>query len=225
MPSKSFKFKDDFELSFDLLLRKKVILTSYFGYILRVISDDQYSIDLMHDKIFVDSVDLNVVFGQNTSKISYKFDSTIHFNHWVNIRLIFNISNHELEIILPDTSFVHSDIPIEYNQELKFIFGACNFHRFKTRDIPPFNLRDVKISVNEKLKYHWPLDEYEGTEAMDVVHNKVALVRNPNWTKKMHLEWMKSFENSLKGTVLVAANRDDEKVYLVGDEEMLFFLS
>jgi two-component SAPR family response regulator len=222
-PAKSFQFKGDFELSFDLLLRKQVIHTSYFGYILRVISNDQYNIDLMHNKIFVDSVDLNMVFGENMPQISYDFDSSIHFNHWINIRLRFNISSHELEFILPDTSFTQSNIPFDYNQPTKFIFGACDYGRFKTRDIPPFNLRDVKIFVDDKLKHHWPLNEYEGTEAKDVVHNKMGRVRHPNWIKKMHLEWLKSLEYSLKGNVLVAANTDEEKIYLIGNEEMLIY--
>jgi two-component SAPR family response regulator len=221
--NKSFKFKEDFELSFDLLLRKQVIHTSYFGYILRVISNDQYNIDLMHNKIFVDSIDLNMVFGENMPKISYDFDSSIHFNHWINIRLRFNISSHELEFILPDTSFTQSNIPFDYNQPTKFIFGACDYGRFKTRDIPPFNLRDVKIFVDDKLKHHWPLNEYEGTEAKDIVHNKMGRVRHPNWIKKMHLEWLKSLEYSLKGNVLVAANTDEEKIYLIGNEEMLIY--
>lgn len=222
-PTKSFKFKNDFELSFDLLLRKKIIQTSYFGYILRVIGDDQYNIDLMHNKFFVDSVDLNMVFGQDTSRISYDFENDFHFDHWINVRLRFHISTQELEFILPDTSFIHSNVPIDYNQSVKFIFGACDFGRFKTRDIPPFNLRDVKISVNEKLKYHWPLMEIEGTQAVDIVRNKIALVRNPNWIKKMHLDWVKSFEVSINGIGLVAANPNEEKVYLVGEEEMIIY--
>ncbi len=220
-PSGSFEFKNDFELSFDLLLRKKVIQTSYFGYILRVISADQYNIDLMHNKIFVDSVDLNLVFGEDIPKVSYDFDNTIHFDHWINIRLRFNISKHELEIILPDTSIIQSDIPIDYKQPIKFIFGACDYGHFKTRDIPPFNLRDVKIIVDEKLRYHWPLNEFDGTEARDVIQDEVALVRNPNWIKKMHSEWKYSYQGSMKGAVQVAVNRHSEIIYLIGEEELI----
>jgi len=220
---KSFRFKHDFEISFDLFLRSQVVPTSYFGYILRVIGNDQYNIDLMHNKIFVDSVDLNMVFGENTPSISYDFVDKTHFDHWINIRLRFSISKNELDFILPDTSFTKSGIPIDYDHTIKFVFGACNQGHFKTRDIPPFNLRDIKITENNKLKYHWPLNEYEGTEARDLIHNRIALVRNPNWIKKMHLNWTKSFEYSMKGNVLVAANSDDEKVYLIGDEKMLIY--
>ena len=141
----------------------------------------------------------------------------------IHIRLRFHISQHELEFILPDTSFIHSNVPIDYKQSLKFIFGACDFDRFNTRDIPPFNLRDVKIIVNEKLKYHWPLGEYEGIEARDVVQNKIALVRNPNWIKKMHIDWMTNLKQSMNGIVLVAANDIDEKIYLIGDEELIIY--
>lgn len=130
-PTKNFKFKGDFELSFDLLLRKQVVHTSYFGYILRVISNDQYNIDLMHNQIFVDSVDLSMVFGEDIPSISYDFDNAIHFDQWMNVRLRFNIAGNELEFILPDTSFIQSGIPIDFGHSLKFVFGACNYGRFK----------------------------------------------------------------------------------------------
>lgn len=222
-PLKSFTPKEDFELSFDFLLRKKANPSSYFGYILRVISNDQYHIDLMHNKIFVDSVDLNVVFAQNTSPISYNFDSATHFNHWINIRMQFNISKNELKIILPDTTFLRSDIPIDYKQSLKFVFGACDYGPFKARDIPPFDLRDVKIIVNKKLQYHWPLDEHSGSEAVDFIHHEVALVRNPNWIKQMHLEWKQTFKQSMKGRAFVAVNQEKEIIYLITEEELIDF--
>jgi two-component SAPR family response regulator len=221
--SKGFHFDRDFELSFDLLLREKTVRTSYFGYILRILNEDGYNIDLMHNKIFVDSVDLNMVFGQDASIVSYDFESANHFDQWITIRLRFNISRHDLEFILHDTTITQTNVPIEPSQRLKFIFGACNYDRFKTRDIPPFNLRDIKITVDDKLKYHWPLNEIAGTEAVDVVRNKVALVRNPNWIKNMHLNWMKSYEYTMSGVGLVAANSYDEEIYLIGNEELIIF--
>lgn len=220
-PRKNFKFKEDFELSFDFLLRKKKIPTSYFGYIFRIISDDQYNIDLIHNNTFEDKKGLNLILGQNASKISYDFDSASHYNHWINIRLRFNISKNELEIIFPDTTLIESNIPIDDKQSLKIVFGASNYSPFKTRDIPPFNLRDVKIFVEGQLQYHWPLDEYEGTEAKDIIQNKVALIRNPNWIKKMHLEWNKNFQTTMAGNTSVAVNEEDEKIYIIGANEVI----
>src|SRR5690606_26278208 len=70
---KSLCFRDEVELSFDLSFLRNH--EDYFGYVVRVIINDQTNIDLLYDR--QDSIEhhFRIVLGEQFSSIAFNIDS------------------------------------------------------------------------------------------------------------------------------------------------------
>ncbi|HEY4194079.1 MAG TPA: galactose oxidase, partial [Mucilaginibacter sp.] len=77
-------------------------------------------------------------------------------------------------------------------------------------------VRDIKITENEKLSYHWPLNDRANNKATEVQAGKDATVINPKWLRRAHSEWSELIKFDAKGRASVAFNPDRDEVYIVG---------
>jgi DNA-binding SARP family transcriptional activator len=220
-PDDLLKFQEEFEISFDCKI-DTINPNSIFGYIFRIVNQENYNVDLLSAPSPVRR--LNLVIGKNNSiiPISYPFDS---FENWVNIRVKFILSDDKLVFYLPDTFYVANDIGFNRMDEFKIIFGANDFNQFKTTDVPAINIKNLKLSEKGVVKYHWLLDETEGEIATDKLQQRQAKVKNPVWLKLKHQSWQKNYDAEVDDHLIVAFDEKNERIFMVGTDELHIYLS
>jgi hypothetical protein len=217
-PDDSLCFSSDFELSFDInfLPRHEI----YFGYIFRIIAvgkdgNDQ-NIDLIYNQR---TASFRVIIGENFSGISFSVDSPRLYRDWNRLSLHCDLDRHLLQFSVNGRSVGSNSIPVMGNC-FKFLWGADDFRKFRTRDIPPMQVRDISLSGNGAPKYHWPLDETSGDIGVDKVAHRPARIKNPVWLKPKYQQWDLIGSFTINGYAGVAYNPRQDKLFIVGSDSL-----
>ena len=218
-PDKLLKFNDEFELSFDYKI-DSIRPNSIFGYIFRIINTENINVDLISTPS--PDIGLNLIIGKNNSILPVSFPYN-YLNNWINLRVKFLLSDDKMIFYTPDSLYVWENIGFKKQDEFKIIFGANDFNIFKTTDVPAMDLKDIKIFEQEKLKYHWPLNLKEGNIVTDKLKNRNAYVKNPSWLMLTHQTWQSNFESEVNGPLMVAFDQDNERIFMIGKEELLIY--
>ncbi len=215
---KQICFREDFELSFDLSFMPN--RTDYFGYVVRIIGNDQTNIDLLYDRRDNADRHFKIVLGEKFAKIAFNIDSNKLFNEWNRITIKLDASTDMLSLSCGDQVFTER---IDFNGGncLKLLFGYNNYQDFKTTDVPAMKIRDVQVLQGGRLMHHWPLDKESGDQISDVVKGMTAVVNNPQWIKRQHREWTLLQEIKIGGQASTAFDAKTESVYIVGRDSMV----
>ncbi len=221
-PSDFLNFHKEFEMSFDynIYLSTPNVYSGLFGYIFRIISIDGKNIDLVTSSLPTRS--LHLIIGSSDSLINLgSIDNAL--DGWVNLRVKFILNEDKLVFYTPDSFYTIENIGLKKNDSFKILFGANNYGNFKTSDVPSMNIKDIRISEDGVLRYHWPLDEEQGSKAESRLDNADALVKNPVWVKHYHSSWEDRFKKEIKGQVLIASDSDSGRLFFIGDNELLIY--
>ena len=184
-PENTFCLQKDFELSFDLsfLPDKK----TYFGYIVRLIENDKQNIDIIYDNS-TETQHFKLVIGDKFAPFSFDFPNNDLYKKWNKITLKFNKKQKNVLVVYGGKSF-SQPLKLSDNGCFKILFGANRYKDFKSTDVPPMKIRNVAISEDNAVKFHWALDETDGPKAIEEIQGKDALISNPVWIKKLHYQW------------------------------------
>ncbi|MFC2115933.1 hypothetical protein ACFLTU_05630, partial [Bacteroidota bacterium] len=166
------------------------------------------NIDIIYNS--PESNSLQVIYGQELTNISIPDNFPEIYENWT-----------EIKFDTPDTSLV--DTEIDFDGKVKILFGANDFTPFKTNDVPTMNIKDIRIYEKGKCLHHLPLDESVGNFADDLISKKKASVQNPFWIKPGYHDWDKFVFTILHGSAAITFDSRDEKVYMIGDEQMKIF--
>ena len=221
-PKKYLTFENEFEISFDYKTTRinPNSNVGLFGYIFRIINRDNDNVDLISSiRDGDEQLNLNIVLGKSDSIAQADYPETL-INNWIKLKVKFDLTEDKLIFYTPDSFFVLENIGFKTEDEFKILFGVNNYNEFKTSDVPTMQIRDIKISEEGRLKYHWPLDETDENVATDRIENQKAEVKNPSWLSHKHQIWEPIFENEIKGHVMVTADSENGKIFLVGPEEL-----
>ncbi len=221
-PDQFLNFRDEFEISFDYRInfQKPNDNSGFFGYVFRVISQENYNIDLLITP--TPSIKLNLVIGKNDSIIQIDFpDNAI--DNWASLRVKFLLNEDRLIFYTQDNFYVQENIGLKSDDSFKIIFGANDYENFKTSDVPSMSIKDIRIFENGKLKYHWPLDEEKGNIVKNRLSKKVAQVKNPSWLKNNHQAWETRYLDEIGGLLLIASDNENGEVFLVGRNELFIY--
>jgi len=141
-PDDSICFTKNFDIGFDINYLSKH--KTYFGYILRIISNEDHNIDLIyHQK----SHTFRVINGEIFSNVSFQIDSPRLYREWNRINLKFNLENQTIRFEVNGKLMGTCNTPLNFRC-FKFLWGANDYLKYKTRDIPPMQLKDIKIYEN-----------------------------------------------------------------------------
>ncbi|MCX6333330.1 MAG: hypothetical protein NT092_03400, partial [Bacteroidia bacterium] len=218
-PENLLSFHNEFEISFDynIYLSKLPNNSGLFGYVFRIISLDNNNIDLLISP--TPSINLNLVIGRTDSIIHIGSISNA-LDGWVNLRIKFLLNEDRLIFYTPDSFYVQDNVGFKKEDSFRIVFGANDYENFKTSDVPSMIIKDIRISEEGKLKYHWPLDEEQGNIAKNRLNKTVALVKNPIWLKNNHCKWETRHQVEVKGYVMVVSDSENGKIFIVGDREL-----
>jgi len=215
-PDDSLCFKKGFDLSFDIRLIPGRSI--YFGYIVRLISTSGQNIDLIYNqplRLF------KVIIGENFSGISFSVDSIQLHKEWNQFVFKCNLEEHALQFTVNGKNIGSSPIPATIDNCFKILWGANDYQKFKTRDIPPMRIRDIKIFEKSSLKYFWPLDETSGDLAYDKVNQRIGKIKNPVWIKPKYQKWEMISSFTLDGYAAVTYDPKHDNIYVAGSDSLV----
>jgi Kelch motif len=216
-PDDSICFSKNFELGFDINYLPNH--RTYFGYILRIISNGDHNIDLIyHQK----SHSFKVINGEIFSNISFTVDSPRLYREWNRMNLKFNLENQTIRFEVNGKLVGTCNTPLNFRC-FKFLWGANDYQKYKTRDIPPMQLKDIKIYENGTLKYYWPLNEVSGNTEYDGVSKQLAKIKNPAWLKPKYQKWELLNSFTLNGYGAVAFDPKTDKIFITGSDSLAVF--
>lgn len=193
--SKSFCFKDGFELNFELKLKSSVV--SYFGYVFRIINEDGQNLDFLfnakkNETFRIVSTDFNL-------KSSFGLDSVKLYNSWSKFRFVLNPGNQELTLYLGDKIIEKRQVNFKSNTCFKIYFGECKDPKFATKDVLPMLIRDINLVDGENVKYIWKLNQAYGNNVLEAKSSNNGKLENGNWLLKRHYEWNEVQNLSING--------------------------
>ncbi|SHL89850.1 hypothetical protein [Mucilaginibacter sp. OK098] len=212
--------KDNLEFTFDLSFIPNQQI--YFGYILRLIGDDKQNIDLVYDNQ-ANVKHFKIIIGEKLSKISFNIDDKLLYSDWSKLRILIDFKNDRLTVFSGKASYSETGVHLIQNSSYHMLFGANAYNRYQTTDLPPFKLKDVKVLQNNKLLSWWPLSEWHGDVAHEIIDQNNGSVTNPLWIKARHRNWQMEKELTIAGTASLAFDPATETVYIITADSLLSY--
>jgi two-component SAPR family response regulator len=213
-PNENICLHKDPVISFDLVFAPH--LDVYFGYVFRLITAANQNIDLIYNQKLGN---FNLIIGE-TPTVTFTIDSPRLYTKWTHLEFRFDLEAHSLSIYENYAFAAKRNVDLGKDLCFRMIFGASSFEDFRTGDIPPMSLRDLKIFDDGGLQYYWPLSETSGGDCYDSVGKKVAKAVNPIWIKPQHQDWQLAATLHIDGTPGVAFDPGSETIYLAGEDSL-----
>ncbi|GAB6010666.1 Kelch repeat-containing protein [Viscerimonas tarda] len=210
--NKPLNINGEITLSFDMQLRKEIV----FGTIVRIISNTKEHITLSFSADEKDNRYPSLVVNESLNPISDK----VEYDEWfpVSIRIVQNKDSLYLSYQNVQKAYA---IRLEGWKDIMVSFGTCPFEGFAYFEVPPMNLKDVKVFSKNQLIRHWALNKHYNDECFDLVNGVPALAKNPQWIIDSHIEWTKIYSREFKtsNNPQYAYNPQKDILYIVPDEK------
>lgn len=218
-PSNFIALKNSFTLSFDIQLELQKSKNEY-GYIFRLISENDKNIDLLIKNLSKDS--LILVMGNQEYFLPISED-IIPSKKWVNFKLKILKETNEIHFLIDDQLQHQSLDALDGFDSAKVFFGGNDYNQFVNNDVPKMNVKDIKMFTDRKLFYHLPLDNCYSDILNDLVSNRKAFVRNADWILCDHRRWKLLFSSESNGIQLIAPNEDAGFLYLLRNTHFIVY--
>ncbi len=185
-PDSPFLFDRDFQIRFDFSLRR---LQNAFGYVARIIVNDSLNIDLVCSPEHSDFYDLSIVINNSPTEIHYDFaEVDLKARQWTPVVIRFALLTNQIAFSWCGKEKVQA-FPMAKMKNLRFYFGANPHGKFNTSDVPPMNLKNIRISKMTKPELDWELKKHRVNEVYDNLQGRVAIVKNGIWLIDQHTKW------------------------------------
>lgn len=207
----TLRSKDLFSLEFDVYLRNA---NNKFGYILRIISNQNENFDLItnnYDEIFF-----------VTSKKNYEKKKISFGEEEFNIKLLFSKPTNEIIFDL-DGEKVACPYDLSGISSLLITFGECTIKPFVSHDVPSMILDDIIVSRNDKVIHKWTFDRYSENEVFDSEEGKPAIFRNGKMLMDSRLYWKKLASQEAKLFPQVTFDSLTNNILILGEEKCISF--
>ena len=208
-----FKLNKDFSLSFDMSLRDEFI----FGSVFKIISNTQ---DVLSLNFIADEDSQYPILSINDN--IYPITNKIEKDKWFRVNIRFSEKKGS---VLLDYDKIHIGIPYVFNdwKEISLHFGVCKHPNFSSAEIPPMNIRDIKVYSNNKLIRHWKLNQHTADCCYDEIQNSPAIAINPEWIIDNHTRWHFSYSKEFPDLTNPQYAYDPHKnrIYIVTDHKTI----
>ena len=205
---------DDTEISFDFNFTPNH--HTYFGYIIRLITNKNQNIDIVYNQ---KRLNFNFVIGEDFSFV-FKIDSAHLYNEWNHCNIRFDKKKQMVFFYLNNQVICKQAFSFADDICCKVYFGTNDYGGFKTVDIPPMRLKDVKILQGKDQQRFYPLADLSGNQTQDIIGKSTATVKNPHWITPKHQNWeqVRSFETA--ATASIAFDKNNEVLYIVSRDSL-----
>lgn len=197
------KYNGYMSLSFDLKINTQ---KECFGYICRIILDNNECIDLLLTNPANDRVQI-VLTSRLGELLKTDLPTGKKLNVWNKIDITLMTEDADTDIIINDTRYDLTCLQDHFHN-VEVYFGANQSETFSTSDVAPMAVRNVSFSTkkNKKDLYFWELD-YEEDLKEGSGHRKMAIsAQHPEWLIANNTSWQP-----------VASMESDSKMKIVPD--------
>jgi len=212
--------KDSLEVDFDMSFIPNRDI--YFGYIFRLVGDENQNIDLIYDNQ-ANTRHFKVIIGERLSKISFNIPDNVLYGGWNRLKLTIDYKNDKITMRSGREVFSESGLHLQRSNSYKLLFGANAYQKFQTTDVPPLKIRGVNVLKDGALLYNWPLNEWEGNIANETVNQNNGTVTNPLWIKARHRNWQLEREFTVPADASLAFDATNEVVYIISQDSLVTF--
>lgn len=218
-PESPLCFEKQLSLSFDLKFRPNQ--EPYYGYVFRVIVNDELNIDLISEDYTPSSRRFSLVVGDKQKTVNLSADAT-HIYDWQPINMTIDTDKNLVSVVIDN-----QELAIEYPLDERFCahiqMGVVRMPGFSSTDVPPIAIRNITLSTRGSARYNWPLDEEKGDTVIDIHQGAIAVINNPVWIKSMNRRWL--LENTVTSSTgaSFAFNPDKGLVYIVGQNNIKIY--
>ena len=175
-------FYNDFTMEFDLQTRPP----AEFGYFFRVKDNSKsrriwnLSYDSRGDSV---TVRFNEEGRRSLIKATIPHEKMKHL-HWQPVKVDFDLAADSVSLFIADTCYRSAceDMPDKIKTSIEF--GRSDH----IIDVPSFAIRNLTVSDSRK-KYHFPLDQSEGSEVWDDSFRIKGDATNPEWLINEATKW------------------------------------
>lgn len=204
--------KDKFDMKFALKYRPGQ--ETYFGYVFRLILNDQYNIDLITRDYSPQNRKLSLVVGDQEYTIALK-NNIVDAYQWLDVHIMLDLKSGNLQFSIGGQQL---KTPLSFPKQVsaRISFGASNMPRYSTTDVPPIYVKDIQLYHGGKEQYKWALQE-EGYLS-DQFRNEKAIAINPIWVQSLHRKWLVSNLVHTSPAASVCFDQEKEVLYIVGNE-------
>lgn len=210
-PDGPFHIQQDFELVFDVAYQR---LNNVFGYIFRIIANDSLNIDLVSSPEHPEFYDLNLVVNNLPVRAHYGFDEIqLKPSQWNRVVLSVSFTTNSISV---SWNGLKRSVPFATSRlrTFRFLFGANDFGKFNSSDVPPIMLKNVEIIVNNKSWLKWELKRHDNNDVYDIRKQQLAVVKNPGWLIDRHATWVHRNELAVGKYPSVAFDSNTGKLYV-----------
>lgn len=216
--NKGICLENSFMLQFDFAFAHKS--PAHFGYIFRLIDQNNKNIDLIYDERFRENTHFKLIIGEEFSNIAFDIRVDELYKKWFKLQFFFNREKQQLIVTANGKQYIQ---PIKFKGSCyKLFFGANNLYKeFKVTDVPPMKVKNIEIlDKNKRQLYDWKLNELEGTDVGESIEKADGKVINPIWIREQHHDWNLLKEFNTSGASSIAFNKEKEQLYLIGEDSL-----
>lgn len=199
------KYNNYLSLSFDLKINTQ---KECFGYICRIILDDNECIDILLTNPANDDVQIVL-----TSRLGELFKTGLptgeRLGAWNKVDITLLTEGNDTNITINGNRYGLTCLQEHFHQ-VEICFGANQSGKFSTSDVAPMSVRDISLSTkkNKKDLYFWGLDHEEDLKAGSGQRKLAISAEHPEWLIANNSSWQH-----------IATMESDSKVKIVPDNE------
>lgn len=192
----------------------------YYGYIFRLLNESGFNIDLLYDQKKFGNKNIKLILDQEISNIGLMLDTAQLFNQWTNVSFSMNPRRGQIRVTIGDRHF--SDTLKKKNAlpAFWFVMGANDLPNYRSNDVPSMIVKDVKINIDDRAAYFWPLHDADGAVIYDELSHKKAIVRNPVWITSSPNEWHEEFRSASAGAAVTAFDCEGGVIYVLSSDRL-----
>lgn len=223
-PNGPSKFPDGFSLEMEADFRQG---DGYYGYVFRLISDQNTNIDLVSN---LSTISANNFWLVVKDKVLFSFkwadvpDGDV--NRWIKIRLDMDIRNSKLSLSMNGNRREATVSDIAELKNFEMVFGACRHSVFFSTDVSPMSLRNIRVFDEKKmLTREWKLMTHGQDAVYDEIKHAEARVENPIWNIDRHVKWKKLIDLKLDSIQGITRDEENGKIFLVDAHAVYVFFT
>ncbi|MEO9806360.1 MAG: hypothetical protein ABJF04_24075 [Reichenbachiella sp.] len=185
-----------------------------FGYIFRSLSQDNNKLDLIYLPHEAEGPTLKLVFNESQELISLSVPAEkMARNQWHSIQLNFEEG---IQLKLNDTTIFHRQ-PYRFQS---LTFGLNKNTSNQTFEIPPFALKNIIYTADEKVLHQWLLNEKAEQTAHDEIGNWHIQISNPSWIRSKYFNWEE--KATLNGDMMpgLVYNADNQSINIISNDRI-----
>ncbi len=199
--NRAIKAGDIICVSFNVLLRPE---SNQYGDFLEVKGNDGTEI-----RVMIPSYSTSPVLVINDSFFSGK---RIDLDKEFTMTVAVDKKRSKISLLCDADTVVSAPWNLKKIEEVLVTFGQ-QAHR----DVAPVDIRDIRIYVNGRQQFYWPLKEHNGDISLDSVHGVEAKAKNPSWIVDEHRRMKLRYSLSTSEQIQTAFDPETERLYIVGD--------